>query len=40
VLEALAVLFGRKNPRYDINHDGQVNIDDFLIVGSQIGKSC
>jgi len=40
LLEALAVLFGRKNPRYDINHDGQVNIDDLLIVGSQIGKSC
>ena len=38
--EGLAVLFSRNNPRYDINHDGRVNLVDLLIVIMHLGRSC
>jgi Ca2+-binding EF-hand superfamily protein len=40
IAEGLAILFRRQNPRYDINHDGRVNLGDLLLMMSQLGKSC
>ena len=40
VTEALAILFRRQDPRFDINHDGRVNIGDLMLMMSQLGKSC
>ena len=38
--EGIAVLFGRNNPRYDINNDGRVNLVDLLIVIMHVGRPC
>jgi hypothetical protein len=40
LLEAMAVVFGRNAPRYDVNHDGRVTIADLLIVISHLGRTC
>ncbi len=38
--EALAVLFGSREPRFDLNNDGRVNLADLRIVTSQLGRRC
>jgi hypothetical protein len=38
--ETVALLFGSHNPRYDVNHDGRVNLKDLEIVIRQLGKRC
>jgi hypothetical protein len=40
VAEALALLFGSHNARYDVNHDGKVNLTDLMIVIRQLGGRC
>ena len=40
VAEGLAVLFSRRDARYDVNRDGRVNLEDLAIVVSQLGGSC
>jgi hypothetical protein len=40
VAETLAILVGSRNPRYDVNHDGKVNLKDLEIVIRQLGKRC
>jgi hypothetical protein len=40
VAETLALLYGSHNPRYDVNHDGKVNLKDLKIVIRQLGSRC
>jgi hypothetical protein len=38
--ETLALLRASQNPRYDVNHDGKVNLIDLAIVVRQLGRRC
>ena len=40
LIEGLAVLLRRNDPRFDINHDARVNVKDLLIVTGQLGRIC
>jgi len=40
VAETLAVVFGSRDPRYDVNHDGKMNLKDLEIVTRQLGRRC
>jgi hypothetical protein len=40
IIELRAILKGRQNPKYDINHDGTVDVDDLLLVIDHLGEKC
>ncbi len=40
VIEALAVLLRRTDPRYDINRDGRVTAADLVSLATRLGRVC